>query len=377
MDTVKQKKKREPLIHITKRDGMPFPRALLVRVVAVLGALALISVLSLLVTGKNPVELFSAMFNGTFGTVDNLWVALRDTAILLLISLAVTPAFKMRFWNIGAEGQVYAGALGCAFVMIECSGRGWPAPLLYATMLVAALLAGALWAFIPALFKVWFGTNETLFTLMMNYIITNIITFCIIFFGWENTYGSNKVGVINLLTGREGWLPSIINPYFLSILIAAVITVVMFIYLRYSKQGYEISVVGESEKTARYVGIGVGRVVLRTMIISGALCGLVGFLLVGGVNHSIDTVMVDSRGFTAIMVSWLAKFNPFVMIGTSFILVFCDKGAGEIATSLRLDPAFADIMTAIIILFIIGCEFFLNYRVHFRSARKKEEVATA
>ena len=371
-----EKKKREPLIHITKRDGMTFSRGMLIRVIAVISAILVTSILAFFLLGKNPVDLFSAIMNGTFGTADNLWVALRNTAILLLISLAVTPAFKMRFWNIGAEGQVYAGALGCAFVMIECGGLGWPEPVLLGTMLVAALLAGAIWAVIPAIFKVWFGTNETLFTLMMNYIIMNIITFCTLFFGWGASKGSTNVGLINFFTGKQGWLPDLLeNPYLLVILLALVITVIMYIYLRFSKQGYEISVVGESEKTARYVGIGVGRVVIRTMLITGALCGLVGFLLVSGVDHTVDTRIVDSRGFTAIMVSWLSKFNPFIMIGTSFLLVFLDKGASEMASSLRLDSSFGDIMTGIIILFIIGCEFFINYRVHFRKSQKEEVTA--
>ena len=369
------KVRREPLLHITKRDTMPFWRAFGIRVIAVLAALVVAGILTVLLTGLNPIEVYRSLFDGTFATEDNLFVCLRDTALLLCIALAVTPAFKMRFWNIGAEGQVLAGALGCAAIMLEFGDSGIPEPLLILIMLVTSILAGALWGVIPAIFKALFGTNETLFTLMMNYIIMNIISFCIIFFGWENSMGSGTIGIINLMT-RRGWLPAILdNQYVLTILLVLIITVLMYIYLRFSKHGYEISVVGESEKTARYVGIGVGKVIIRTMLLSGAICGFVGFLMVGGVNHTVYTGLAGGMGFTAIMVSWLAKFNPFIMIGTSFMIVFLEKGADEIASQFRLNSAFADILTGIIIFFIIGCEFFINYRIHVRRSHKSVKEA--
>ena len=144
----------------------------------------------------------------------------------------------------------------------------------------------------------------------------------------------------------------------------------MYIYLKYNKHGYEISVVGESENTAKYIGINVKKVIIRTLILSGAICGIAGLLLVNGTNHTIASNTVDGRGFTAIMVSWLAKFNPITMILTAFIIVFLEKGAGEISTMFGLNSSFSEIITGIIIFFIIGCEFFINYKLVFRS--KKE-----
>ncbi|MCD7775542.1 MAG: ABC transporter permease, partial [Clostridiales bacterium] len=163
--------------------------------------------------------------------------------------------------------------------------------------------------------------------------------------------------------------------YLLNIIIVLAITIIMYIYLKYSKHGYEISVVGESENTARYIGINVKKVIIRTMLLSGAICGIAGFLLVSGTNHTISTSTADNRGFTAIMVSWLAKFNPLVMILTSFLLVFMDKGASEIATVYRIDQAFSDIITGILLFFIIGCEFFINYKIVFNTKHKKAEIA--
>jgi simple sugar transport system permease protein len=148
------------------------------------------------------------------------------------------------------------------------------------------------------------------------------------------------------------------------------LTVFMFIYLKYSKHGYELTVVGESENTARYIGINVPKVVLRTMLLSGAICGIAGMLLVSGTDHTITRNTVSGRGFTAIMVSWLAKFNPLVMILTSFLIVFLQKGASEITTKLGLNNSFSEILTGIIIFFIIGSEFFINYALKFRSHKE-------
>ena len=149
------------------------------------------------------------------------------------------------------------------------------------------------------------------------------------------------------------------------------LTLALYLYMRFSKHGYEIAVVGESENTARYAGINVSRVILRTMAISGAICGLAGFVIVSGCSHTISTSTAGGRGFTSIIVSWLSKFNPFMMILVSFFLVFMEKGAMEIATQFKLNESASDVITGIILFFILGCEFFCNYRVSMRHARKE------
>ena len=332
-------------------------------------ALLLCALITTLCTHLNPLKVFGTMFSGAFGSPRKIWILGQNLAILLCISLAVTPAFKMRFWNIGAEGQVLAGGLAAAACMI-CLGDKLPNGLLIVLILAAGIAAGAVWAVIPAIFKAKWNTNETLFTLMMNYVATQLVAYFIIV--WESPKGSGKVGIINQST-EAGWLPQIGGyKYLLTILVVAVLTILVYIYLNYSKHGYEISVVGESERTARYVGIKVGKVIVRTMLLSGALCGIAGVLLVSGTDHTITTTIAGGQGFTAVMVSWLAKFNPLGMILTSFLLVFLDRGAGEISTAFGLNQSFADILSGIIIFFIIGCEFFITYRLSFRKPAKKE-----
>ncbi len=361
-------KKHEPLFHIAKRDSLPMYKSWAIRCAAILVALIVAGIITMLLTGENPLNVYSTMVKGAFGTSRRIWSLLQSLSMLLCISLAVTPAFKMRFWNIGAEGQVLIGGLATAACMILL-GDKVPNALLIVVMIAASISAAAIWALIPAFFKAKFNTNETLFTLMMNYVAIQLVSYFEML--WENPKGSSNIGIINQST-HAGWLPTIGNfDYLLNIIVVFALTIFMYIYLKYSKHGYELSVVGESENTARYIGLNVKKVIMRTMLLSGAVCGIAGLLLVGGTNHTITTTTAGGRGFTAIMVSWLAKFNPIIMILTAFLITFMQAGAGEISTVFGLNESFSDILTGIILFFIIGCEFFINYKLQFRSSHKE------
>ena len=360
--------KKGSLFHISKRDALPLPKALAIRVGVILLALVFCGLITTLLTSQNPLSVYGTILDGAFGSSRRIGVTFRNTAVLLGISLAVTPAFKMRFWNIGAEGQTLIGCLATTTCMILLGGKV-STPVLILISLVAALLAGALWGFLPAFFKARWNTNETLFTLMMNYIAMQLASYFIIV--WEVPKGAGKIGIINQST-RAGWLPEIGNAYLLPIIVVALMTVFMYVYLSYSKHGYEIAVVGESQRTASYAGIKVDRVIIRTMVLSGAICGLMGYILTAGISHTLTTTIVDSRGFTAVMVSWMSKFNPFIMIAASLLLVTMDRGASEISTAFSLNQSFADILTGIILFFIIATEFFITYKVTLRKSSKKE-----
>ncbi len=353
--------------HIVKRDDIVWWKSWLIRIVSVLLALIVCGAITVALTKLNPVKMYLSMIEGAVGTPRLVWNLFQNTAILLCISLAVTPAFKMKFWNIGAEGQVLIGGLATATCMIFL-GEKLPTPVLIPVMLVTSIAAGALWGLVPAYFKTRFNSNETLFTLMMNYIAIQIVAYFTL--EWSVPKGSGTPRTLEF-----GQLPTLFGQkYLINILIVVLLTVVMYIYLKYSKQGYEISVVGESEKTAKYIGINVKKVVLRTMAISGAICGIAGFLLVAGTDHSLKSETAGGRGFTAIMVSWLAKFNPVFMILTSLLIVFLEKGASKISEVYRLNSSFSDIITGIIIFFIIGSEFFINYKIKFNRKEKEERV---
>ena len=337
-------------------------------IIAILLALVVDALFIFFVTGLNPLSVYGVMWSGTFANMTRFSWMLRDLSTLLCVGIALAPAFKMRFWNIGAEGQVLIGCLATAACMI-CLGGKIPNGLLIVIMIIASVAAGALWGFLPGIFKAKWNTNETLFTLMMNYVATSIVACMTNIMRGQ----ASSLGTLNKAT-KAGWFPVIMGQrYTINIIVVIVLTFVMYAYLRFSKQGYEISVVGESENTARYAGINGRRVTVRTMLISGAICGLCGFLIVAGKDQTISTASANGRGFTAIIVAWLAKFNTFYMMLISFLLIFLDRGASEIASAYSLNEYAADIITGIILFFILGSEFFINYRLVWRGHHDGKE----
>ncbi|MBC7960099.1 MAG: ABC transporter permease [Vallitaleaceae bacterium] len=360
---------KEPFFRISKRISMPGVNAWGIRLIAVILSLVVCAFVIMSITKENPLHVYLAIIDGAVGKSRRFWVTIREIMILLIIAVGLTPAFKMKFWNIGAEGQLLMGGAASAAVMIFL-GKSLPNGLLLVIIVMASCTAGLIWGLLPAIFKAYMNTNETLFTLMMNYVAMQIVTFCIVY--WENPVGSNTVGIINP-ANRAGWFPPVFGlTYGLNIIIVLTITIGMYIYMKHTKQGYEIAVVGESQNTARYAGINVKKAIIRTMMISGAICGLAGAIIVSGASHTISTSTGGGRGFTAIIVAWMSKFNPLVMILVSAFLVFMQQGSIQIASQYGLNENASNIITGIILFFLIGCEFFIAYKVEIY--KKKSEV---
>ena len=364
-----EKTKHEPLFHIVKKDEAPLFTRVLVIALAILASLLVSALFIYFVTKLDPISVYTSMFKGAFGTPRRTWITVRDSALLLLISVALSPAFRMRFWNCGAEGQILIGGLSTAALMIYY-GNKVPTGILLVIMFAVSALCGALWSFLPAFFKSKYETNETLFTLMMNYVAIQIVEFFVDF--WDKKQ-SHSVGIINM-QGEGGWFPKILGQqYFLNIAIVLIITVFVTVYMRYTKKGYEGAVVGESVATARYAGINVPKVIRNNVLLSGAIAGIAGFVEVAGISHTISKKTAGGRGFTAIIVCWLAKFNPFSMVLISTFIVFLSKGASQIASDFGLNEFAANIITGIILFFILASEFFNNYKITFRRNRKEAE----
>lgn len=358
---------KAPLVRIAKRDAMTTWQEWMVRLMSLFLALVVCALIIYSIVELNPIKVYGAMFEGTFGSKRRIWVGLRDLAMLLIIGIGLAPAFKMRFWNIGAEGQILVGGLATAAVMIYF-GNSMPTWMILAFAFVSSCVLGAIWAGIPAFFKAKYNTNEVLFTLMMNYVAIQFTAYFVAL--WENPFGSNTVGIINQKT-NAGWFPALFGQrYMLNVMIVTALIFMMYAYLKYSKQGYEIAVVGESENTAKYIGINVKKTIVRTMLLSGAICGLAGFVAVSGASHTISTSTAGGRGFTAIIVAWLAKFNTFVMILVAGLLVFLEKGATQIASQYNLNDYVSQMITGIILFFILGSEFFIQYRLIFRNRKE-------
>jgi len=347
-------------LRIRKRDEMGKAHAFIIRLTAIALSLVVCAFIIVAVTHLNPFQVYGGIINGAVGNNRRLWVTIRDIMVLLIVSVGLVPAYKMKFWNIGGEGQILMGGLASAALMIY-AGSHMPDWLLLVCICASSCAAGMIWGIIPAFFKAKYNTNETLFTLMMNYVAMQLVTFCIVY--WEHPKGSNTVGIINSAS-CAGWFPKLFGlQYGLNVLLVLFITVLVFLYLRYTKHGYELSVVGESPNTARYAGINVKKVIIRTMALSGAVCGFAGSLIVSGASHTVSTSLAGGRGFTAIIVAWMSHFNPFAMAAVSGLLVFMEKGAVQIASQFGLNQNVSDILSGVILFFLIGSEFFINYEV--------------
>ena len=353
----------EPLFYLAKRTDMRRGTAWAIRLGAFAAAILIGGIIFALL-GNNPIQAYGTILTGSLGKKTALRQTIKIAVPLLGTALAIAPCFKMRFWNIGAEGQITAGAIGATFFALNFA-KALPSPMLLVVMGLAGAACGALAALIPAVFKAKWGTNETLFTLMMNYIIIGLVKW-LQGGPWEGKPGSQIIpnfaasAVLPKVFGIHcGWI------------IVLILTVFIYVYMNHTKHGYEIAVVGESQNTARYAGMDVGRITIRTMLLSGAICGLVGYMVASGANQTLYHSVADGVGFTAITVAWLAQLNPFAMIAISLLLAILDKGAGTLQTNMNVPTSISDIITGIVLFCMLACEFFINYRIVFRSGRKE------
>lgn len=356
---------KEPLFHVVKRDDIKPLYKVIIYGVSILIALLIGAIMCSIVGRGNPIKFFTALFEGVLGTERKIWVFLQQTFLLVGVSMALVPAFKMKFWNLGANGQVIIGALATVACMYYFGGV-LPDGVVILLMVITSIVSAVIWAVIPALLKAFFNTNESLLTLMMNYIASGLVSFCIA--TWV-TSGSGTMKPIEYAN-----LPELGNPYVLIILVGVLLSVFMIIYLKYSKHGYEISVVGDSQNTAKYVGINVKKVIIRTMVLSGAICGIVGLLLGGAISHMIGVNIVNNMGFTAIMTTWLANCNPIFMLLTCALVTFVNKGMETVRMQFSMtNDSIAKFVIGIVYFFIIACAFFIRYRLIFRKRKVAEK----
>ena len=356
--------KKDPLLRLVKRAPLQKGKVVLIYAIAIVVSLVLSAVICSLFSSKGPLAFFSAIFNGALGTPKRIWLLLQDAALLLGVAVALVPAFKMKFWNLGGNGQILVGCLASISCMFYLGGK-LPNAVLIPLMVLASIVAGAVWGLLPAIFKAYFGTNESLFTLMLNYIATGLVSMFLTI--WV------KSGSGVLVPLSQGHFPALFgNKHLLTILVFFVLAILMFVYLKYTKHGYEIAVVGDSPNTAKYIGIDVKRVIIRTMILSGALAGIVGLFLAGGIHHTISTASANNMGFTAIMATWLAAFNPLVMMITCLFIIFISKGMVQVRGDFGFtNDSIANIVIGLVYFCVIACSFFITYRVVIRKSGAK------
>ena len=384
-----EEKKRFKLpFHVVKRLDMPRKQYWIIKISGFVVAFLFAGILCSILSPGSFGVFFQRMFYGIFN-FDNLLkggnAVARDSTLLefietagllILIAFALAPSFKMKFWNIGAEGQISVGCLATAGITYFCTkGHFENNAVIVIICLIASIAAGIIWALIPAIFKAFFNTNETLFTLMMNYVATALISICISF--WI-TNGSQSFPYLDNGTIEIESISRYFGlKYLISIIIVVVVVVLMTIYLKKTKHGYELTVVGASVNTARYVGINVRKVIIRTMILSGAISGLVGFLLVAGHHHTLSASIADGRGFTGVLIAWLGQFEPGQMILYGFLVAFFQRGSTKAASYAGISKTdFSAIVTGMFFLIVISTEFLVNYKILFDKKAPKENSTT-
>ncbi|MDF2536041.1 MAG: transporter, permease protein [Bacillales bacterium] len=364
------------LFKLIKRDQVSSVQHTFILVIAIIFAFGLSSLL-LLLTNASPFQAFYNLLVEPFQYRSGPIEIIKLTTSLTVISLGISFAFKMKFWNIGAEGQILLGSVGAMFV--ARSFPTLPAGGLLPLMLVGSFIFGASWGVLPAFFKAKFGTNETLFTLMMNYIALNIVKTL------ESGPWKDPKSFQNTIAALpdNARIPSIFTEIPWSLLnagfiIAIILTLFSFYYMKHTKSGYELSVVGESESTARYAGMHVFAIVIRTMIISAGICGIAGFIQVAGNNSTLSSGVAGGLGFTAIITTWLSKLNMFMIPVVSLVFAIIAIGKDGLIT-IGIPSAAADAIQGIILFCILGCEFFLRYKIRLvkKSERNVSEVRGA
>lgn len=352
-------------VKLSKRDDLSRGKSILVKTLAILLSVVFAG-LFIWILGYNPIEVLASIVKGALGTKMRFTETILRTIPLVITSLGILVAFKMKFWNIGGEGQILMGAFAATFMAQRFTDM--PRPVLLLMMAAAAMVVAGLWAFIPAFFKVKFGTNETIFTLMLNYIAIKWITY-LQFGPWKdpNSQGFPKVATFE----QNAILPKLFGIH-IGWVIAIVLVILVYIFMNHTKKGFEITVVGESVNTARYAGISVGAVVLFAMLISGGLCGLAGMIQASAIERTLNVGLSGGYGFTAIITTWLSGLSAPLIVVSSFAFAVLLQGGTFIQTALAMPAAVADMLQGMILFFVLGSEFFTRYKVEIKRKEKKD-----
>ena len=354
-------------MRMIKRTDMTRKKAAIIRVVSIISAFLLTSIF-IGALGHNPMNVYFSMVEGAFGSAHRIRDTFTITIPLVVTSIGIMIAFKMKFWNIGAEGQIIVGALAASYLALNYNHL--PKMVLLPAMFLAGFVGGGLWALIPAFFKVQFGTNETIFTLMMNYVALKWVTY-LQYGPWKDPGSLGFPKIANFTDAAI--MPKLFGVH-VGWIIAIILVIIITIMMNYSKAGYEIAVVGESVDTAKYAGMNVKKVILSALFISGGIAGIVGMMQASAVNQTLSTQVAAGYGYTAIITAWLSGLKAAIIIPVSLLFAIMIKGGSFIQTAYQIPQSAAGILQSVILFFVIGSEFFIQYKL-VRNPVMEKEVA--
>ncbi|MCL1865413.1 MAG: ABC transporter permease [Spirochaetes bacterium] len=355
------------MLRMASRTDCSDKEAAIIRISAILLAF-LFAAFFIALLGHNPLSVYSSMIEGAFGTVYRIKETIIKAIPLIITSLGISLAFKLKFWNIGAEGQIMMGAIGATFCALTL--KDVPPYILLPLMGAGSIICGGIWGAIPAFFRAKFKTNETIFTLMMNYISLKFLTYL--------QYGPWKDPEALGFPKIQGFAQNAILPTLFGIhigwIISLILIVIMYSFINHTKIGYEINVVGESENTARYAGINVKAIIIYTIFLSGGLCGLAGMIEVSGVDKTLSVEITHGVGYTAIITSWLSSLRAPVIAIVCILFAALVQSGTFIQMAFQIPQSAAQILQGMILFFVLGSEFFIRYKLSYIRKKKVEEL---
>jgi general nucleoside transport system permease protein len=344
------------LLRYVKRSDLNRSRGLLIRGGAIIIAL-LVTAVFIMALSLNPIDVYSGLLKGAFGSTLNFQQTVITAIPLVICALGVAVAFKMQFWNIGGEGQIMMGAFAASIVALKLPHL--PMFVMLLLMAIAGIIGGALWAMIPAFFKAKWKTNETIVTLMMNYIALKWITY-LQYGPWKDpsALGFPKIPDFT----DNAILPNVFGIH-MGWIIALILVVVIYIFMNHTKLGYEVAVLGESERTAQYSGISVRKTIILGILLSGGMCGLAGMIQASAVSNTLSVNVSGGVGFTAIIVAWLSGLSAPIILVASVLFAGLINGGSYIQSAFGIPAAAAQILQGLILFFVLGSEFFVRYKL--------------
>jgi simple sugar transport system permease protein len=345
-------------LHFEKRKTASTTALFMVPAFSFLASLALTAGL-LVVFGVNPAATFAAMWKGAFGSGRAFTETLVKAIPLMFTSLGVALAFKLRFWNIGAEGQLVIAGVGTAWVALFWNA--WvPPELLLPVAILVGCLAGAAWAGIPALLKTSLKVDETLVTLMLNYVA--ILVADSLYYGpWRDPKGHGFPGSAPF--PQAAWLPRIAGRAHIGLYFALALALVLWIVLNRTRWGFELKIIGASQRAARYEGIAVERNIVLAVLCSGALCGLAGACEVTAISHRLQQGLALGYGFTAIIVAWMSQLNPIAIVPISVVMAAILVGGDQVQMKMGLPSAMGSVMQGMILFPMLAGSLFTEFRI--------------
>jgi general nucleoside transport system permease protein len=353
------------MIRITAKTEPGHKKSIVLRIAAIAAALAA-AALIMLCMKFNPFGVYGKIIAGSLGSAYRFRETVNKAIPLTVLSLGIGIAFRMKFWNIGAEGQFLMGAFGAALAAFGMPNL--PRPILLIIMILFSFVFGGLWALIPAGLKIKFSSSETLVTLMLNYVALKWIGY-LQYGPWRDPSANGFPKIAHF--AQNAILPKLFGIH-IGWIFALVLAAIFYVVFKRSKFGYEIDVLGESEATAHYAGINVPRVLILSVFLSGGLCGFAGMMQASAIENSLTEQMSGGIGFTAVITTWLAQLDPLMMVVVSFLFSMLIQGGNFLQSSLQIPASMSQILEGIIIFFVLGSEFFLHYRFVYV---KKQDVS--